>query len=224
MRIALVSILILLIYSFDGHAAEFTDPRDHCAAREYSVTHPRSGSSGILFGTSAWAEAGLCLRFPIERLRQAAGNVDVMTFPGTTRVVDVESLPLQSPDQLMHLRIDDEARHEHLFICQGALWPMEWIATIRHGSGSDPEAIVVTAERIAGGDSNGGYIKHWSVRAELQRVSANETSFHMRYEITAPGQDSDWAVDAITGYIDRLTVVASGGKAAGAETDPDCPG
>ena len=224
MRALSYTALILLMFPFSAHAADFAYPSDHCAAREYQVIHPRSGGSGVLFNTSAWAEAGICLRFPIERLRQAAGNLDVMTWPGTTHVVDVQKLPLQSPDQLMHLRIDDEARHEHLFICQGAQWPMEWIITLRHGSIASPDAMTIAADRVAGGDSNGGYIKHWSVRAELQRASAAETSFHMRYEITAPGQDADWAVGAITGYIDRLTTVASGGKAAGAKADPDCPG
>ena len=222
MRVSGLSALILLVFPFDARAGDFAYPSDHCAAREYEVVHAHTGDSGILFGTSAWAEAGVCLRFPIERLGQAAGNVDVMTWPGTTRVVDVQTLPLQSPDQLMHLRIDDEARHEHLFICQGAHWPMEWIMTIRGGSKTDPEALMITADRMAGGDSNGGYIKRWIVRAELQRASATETSFHMRYEIAAPGQDANWAIGAITGYIDRLTIVASGGKAPGAETDPDC--
>lgn len=223
MRLALASICIFLGSVLKVYAMDFLYPKNHCAAHEYSVTNPHSGDSGILLDASAWAEAGVCLRFPIEVLRKAAANFDVMTWSGVTRIVRVQELPRKAPDQLMHVLIEYEARHKHLFVCQTAQWPMEWSQTLVHGSRSGPSSTDIVAERVPGGDSNGAYIKRWSVRAELQPASANETSLHMRYEITAPGQSADWAVGAITGYIDRLTTVASGRKASGPVVDPDCP-
>ena len=222
MRAILVSILGFLVFTRIAAATTLSDPTDHCASNHYKVTILRSGSAGFLLDTSAWAEAGVCLKFPIDLLTKAAANIDVMTWAGVTRVVPVQPLSL-APHQLMRVHIDYEASHEHFFVCQTAQWPMEWTETLVPISGSNRKRVEITADRVPGGNSNGGYIKKWSVRAELLPVSANETSFHILYEIAAPWQEADWAVGAITEYIDRLSTVASGGKAPGPIIDPDCP-
>ncbi|HLI14275.1 MAG TPA: hypothetical protein VKY65_21985 [Alphaproteobacteria bacterium] len=227
MRVLLLLAAALLFWAGgprQARAMAFEFPANHCAAGQYQPAPAHAGGSGMLLGTSAWAETGVCLKFPIQRLREAARDIDVMTWPGTTRIIAVHDLAPQGSDQLLRRRVDYEANHSHLFACHRAEWPMEWRERVAPGADARAGAIDISADRLPGGNSDGAYITHWSARAELVPVSATETSLHMRYEITAPGQDAKWAVGAIQGYIARLTAVAAGGKAPGAVLDPDCRG
>ncbi len=212
-------LLALLVSPVPAFAVDFQFEKDHCAAGEFQPVNPHSGGTpGGAFGltNTAWAETGLCLKTPIEKLQAAGADIGVMTWDGTTRVAGVEKLGAR-PGDFFHLKVTYEAKHKHLW-CQSAQWPMEWM-----GSPADASRTVFAVDRVPGGDSNGGYIKQMSAKIELLKAVGGNTSLHMRFEVAAPGQLPDWAVGAITGYADRLNRVANGGKVPGAVVDPECP-
>lgn len=215
--------LIALAFTTPAWAITFQADKDHCKAGEYTYTNPLSGgtSSGPLSAT-AWAETGLCLKIPIGKLANAAPDENVMTWNGVTRIDGFQGLPLKGVNQLFDIQITYEAYHSQ-FICEEAQWPLEWQGTVTQGTTGVPNQVLVHAERIPGGDSNGAYVKGTSVLIELTRYSATETSLHMRYEVNAPQQDASSALAAITQYVDRMKTVANGGKAPGATPDPNCP-
>jgi hypothetical protein len=203
-------------------ALEFSFAKDHCAAGEYRPKAAKSGGTSGLLDSTAWAETGICMRFPIAKLQAAAADLGVMTWGGITRIAGSKELPTTRPNELFRVKVTYEARHKHLW-CQSAQWPMEWSARLIDGTKVAPDRIYVDTDRVPGGDGNGAYIKQMSARIELLRHSDNETSLHMRYEVRAPSQKPSWAVGAIIEYAGRLKKVASGGKAPGATADPACP-
>lgn len=228
MRFAMKKTLIAALLSLaasPAFAIDFQFEKDHCAAGEYQPVDPHSGGTqGGAFGldNTAWAETGLCVKLPIEKLQAACADLGVMTWEGTTRIAGVEKEPAVKPNDLFRVKVTYEARHKHLW-CQSAQWPLLWTAQVIDGSAPASLKTVITVDRVAGGDSNGGYIKQMSAKIELVKASVTETSLHMRYEVHAPGQLPDWAVGAITGYADRISKVASGIRVPGAVVDPDCP-
>jgi hypothetical protein len=213
---------LLFLAASPASALDFSFEKDHCAAGEYRPKEPRSGGTSGLLDSTAWAETGICVQVPIEKLQSGTADLGVMTWGGVTRIGGSKKLPTTRPNDLFRIKVTYEARHKHLW-CQSAQWLMEWRSRVINGTKAAPDLIYVDTERIAGGDSNGAYIKRMSARIALLRHSDNETSLHMRYEVRAPSQEPSWAVGAIIEYLDRLKTVASGGKAPGATMDPACP-
>lgn len=218
-------LILLAVASTPAFAIDFQFEKDHCAAGEYKPVNPHSGGTQSgMFGldNTAWAETGLCIKMPIEKLQAAASDINVMTWEGTTKIASVEKQPNSRPNDVFRVKVTYESKHKHVW-CQSAQWPMLWMAQVIDGSASAPAKSIITVDRVPGGDSNGGYIKQMSGKIELVKAANGDTSLHMRWEVAAPGQLPDWAVGAITGYADRLTKVAAGGKAPGAAEDPECP-
>lgn len=217
----LISILIALSMH-EAWAIDFQGDNNHCKAGEFRPANPLSGGKSDLIASRAWAETGQCMNIPIETLLHAAGDLNVMTFRGVTRLDGTVVKPVHSPKELFDRVITYNARHRHIF-CMSAQWPMEWKAMIVDGSETSPNRALVEANRIRGGDSNGAYLKKINLRIEYLRDTAHQTSVHMRYEVEAPFQSPADALGAITGYLDRLTAVAGGKRAPGPVVDPDCP-
>jgi hypothetical protein len=205
-----------------AYALDFSLEKNHCAAGEYRPKEPKSGGTGGLLDSTAWAETGMCVKIPIAKLQAAAADLGVMTWAGITRIAGSKKLPTNRPNDLFRVKVTYEARHKHLW-CQSAQWAMVWSARVIDGTKVAPDRIYVDTDRVPGGNGNGTHIKQMSARIELLRHSDDETSLHMRYEVRAPSQKPSWAVGAITGYADRLKKVAFGGKVPGAAADPACP-
>jgi hypothetical protein len=213
---------LLFLGASPAYALDFMFERNHCAAGEYRPKQPKSGGTGGLLDSTAWAETGICMKIPIAKLQSAAADLGVMTWAGVTRIAGSKKLSTARPQDLFRMKVTYEARHKHLW-CQSAQWAMEWSARVIDGTAVAPNRIYVDTDRVPGGDGNGAYIKQMSARIELLRHSDDETSLHMRYEVRAPSQKPSWAVGAISEYADRLKKAASGGKAPGAAADPACP-
>ncbi|MGB8736581.1 MAG: hypothetical protein WCD20_10780 [Rhodomicrobium sp.] len=203
-------------------AMDFQAHKDHCRAGEFRPVNPLSGGKWNLVDSTAWAEAGECVNFPIETLLRAAGDVNVMTFRGVTRLDGTAAKPAHGQNELFHRVITYNARHRHIF-CMSAQWPVEWIATVADGTQASPNRTLIEAKRIRGGDSNGAYLKKMTILIEYLRETEGQSSVHIRYEVEAPSQSTKDALGAITDYLDRLTAVASGKRAPGPMVDPSCP-
>jgi hypothetical protein len=214
--------LIGLVFASSAWAISFQADKNHCKAGEYKPVNPLSGGQGGLLDATAWAETGWCMKMQIENLTGASNNLNVLTWKGITRIAGNKNLPIKGADELFDTVITYEAYHKHLW-CQSAQWPLEWKATLEHGTSAAPDHLLIHVERVPGGDSNGAYVKQMSALIEFTRYSTGETNFHMRYEVEAPSQDPTGAVEAITQYADRLNEVAAGKKAPGAAEDPECP-
>jgi hypothetical protein len=214
---------ILAAASIDAAMAlDFQANRNHCEAGEYRPVKPLSGGKWGVIDSTAWAETGECMNFPIEALLGAAGDLNVMTFKGVTRLDGTAIKPVRSPHELFDRVITYNARHSHIF-CMSAQWKVEWIATVADGTGTMPNRALIEAKRIRGGDANGTYLKGMNVLIEFLREKEGKTSVHMRYEVEAPSQSPRDALGAITGYFERLSAVGSGKPAPGPVVDPDCP-
>lgn len=214
-----------IVAALSVHAAlafGFQASKNHCKAGEFRPVNPLSGGKWGLIDSSAWAETGECMNFPIEALLRAASDVNVMTFRGVTRLDGTAVKPVRDPNGLFDRVVTYNARHSHIF-CASAQWPVEWIATVAEGPQTSPNRALIEAKRIRGGDANGAYLKKIRILIELQRETAGQSSAHMRYEFEAPSQSPKDALGAITDYFDRLTAVASGKRAPGAVADPSCP-
>ncbi len=220
-----MKILIGMLAALPFHAAwasDFQAERDHCKAGEFIPAKPLLGGNWGLIDSTAWGETGECVKIPIEQLLRAARDLNVMTFKGVTRIDGTKVKPVRNPNELSDLVITYNARHSHIF-CMSARWPVEWTTTIVEGTGTSPNRALIKAKRIPGGDSNGAYLKKIEILIEYRRVTSGQASVHMRYEVEAPSQTPGDALGAITGYLDRLTAVASGKKAPGATVDAACP-
>src|SRR5262245_56613812 len=148
-----------------AYALDFAFEKNHCAAGEYRPREPKSGGTGGLLDSSAWAETGICLKIPITKLQAAAADLGVMIWGGITRIAESKKLSTTRPNDLFHVKVTYEARHKHLW-CQSAQWPMEWSARVIDGTKEAPDRIYVDTDRVAGGNSNGAFVKHMSARIE----------------------------------------------------------
>jgi len=180
-------ILLSLVAALSFHAAwaaDFEANKDHCKAGEFHPVNPLSGGNWGLLDSSAWAETGECFNFPIETILRAAGDLNVMTFRGVTRLDGTAAKPVHSVNELFDRVITYNARHRHIF-CMSAQWPVEWIATVADGTQTLPNRARIEARRIRGGDSNGAFVKKMSILIEYLRGTAGQVSVHMRYEVEA---------------------------------------
>ncbi len=115
------------------------------------------------------------MNFPIETLLRAAGDVNVMTFRGVTRLDGTAAKPAHGQNELFHRVITYNARHRHIF-CMSAQWPVEWIATVADGTQASPNRTLIEAKRIRGGNSNGAYLKKMTILIEYLRETEGQSS------------------------------------------------
>ena len=77
-NIPLYALLFLAVSP--AFALDFSFEKNHCAAGEYRPKEPKSGGTSGLLDSTAWAEAGICVKIPIAKLQAAAADLGVMTW------------------------------------------------------------------------------------------------------------------------------------------------